>query len=272
MPRRTKPSSRLLRKTARGTTSHGWLTGNRSSATPPKLNGFTQKPRKKLLPKKCVASHGCNCRKVCFNYGAVASLKRTITIPAQRRRTRATGLSKITWRSCSVPKAGMTRQWLSIPECSPKRRARSCSRPLANFYAAMGDQEQADIWFDKALDGFLRASRYGGVHYYHHLVDFYSDVRENGPEAVKWARKDLELRPNYGTEGALAWALYRDGQIAEANCMMDRALASGARDGHLFAKAATIKSAAGFEKENEKLARQAYNLNPNHDGFHVHRS
>jgi tetratricopeptide (TPR) repeat protein len=143
---------------------------------------------------------------------------------------------------------------------------------FGELYAAMGEEGEAEKWFDKALAGFLGASENGGVHYYHHLVDFFSDVREDGPEAVAWACKDFELRRNFGTEGALAWALYRNGQIAEAEAMMDCALGSGVRDGHLFAKAATIKAAAGHSQESQELSRRAFAMNPHHQGFHVHRS
>jgi hypothetical protein len=143
---------------------------------------------------------------------------------------------------------------------------------FGELYATMGEEGEAEKWFDKALAGFLEASENGGVHYYHHLVDFFSDVRENGREAVAWARKDFELRRNFGTEGALAWALYRNGQIEEADAMMDYALGSGVRDGHLFAKAATIKAAAGRSQESAELSRRAFAMNPYHQGFHVHRS
>ena len=143
---------------------------------------------------------------------------------------------------------------------------------FGELYATMGLQEEADRWFDKALAGFLAASENGGVHYYHHLVDFFSDVRENGPEAVAWARKDLALRRNFSTEAALAWALYRDGRFQEADDMMDSALASGARDGHLFAKAATIREAVARSVESKELFRRASEINPYHQGFHVHRS
>jgi tetratricopeptide (TPR) repeat protein len=143
---------------------------------------------------------------------------------------------------------------------------------FGELYVAMGEQNEADVWFDRALAGFLQASENGGVHYYHHLVDFYSDVREDGPKAVEWATRDYELRPHYGTEGALGWALYTDGKIRKAEKMIDLALASGVRDGHLFAKAATVKAAAGRMAESDKLTRMAFAMNPHHDGFHVHRA
>ena len=143
---------------------------------------------------------------------------------------------------------------------------------FGELYAAAGDQERADQWFDAALKGYLDSVQDGGVHYYHHLVDFFSDVRESGANAVEWAWKDIELRRNFGTQGALAWALYCDGQIDRAKEYMDCALASGVQDAHLFAKASKITEAAGRLVESRELAHRSLELNPCHQGFHVHRS
>ncbi len=143
---------------------------------------------------------------------------------------------------------------------------------FGELFAAMGEDREAERWFDRALDGYLEASKNGAVLYYHHLVDFYSDVYEDGEQAVVWAYKDYGLRRNYGTQGALGWALFRDGQLRDAEHMMDAALATGVRDAHLFAKAARVKTAAGHRVEGEELARQASALNPRTNGFHVHRA
>ena len=53
----------------------------------------------------------------------------------------------------------------------------------------MGKPEKAQSWYEKALAGYLESVQHGDVHYYHHLADFYADVRENGREAVKWAQR-----------------------------------------------------------------------------------
>jgi len=143
---------------------------------------------------------------------------------------------------------------------------------FGELYVAMGEPRAAEVWFDRALEGFLKASDNGGVHYYHHLVDFYSDVRQDAPRAVEWALKDCELRTNYATQAALGWALFRNGRFRKAEEMMDQALASGVRDAHLFAKAATVKAAAGQAVAFDALSRRAFALNPHHDGFHVHRA
>ncbi|HEX8719910.1 MAG TPA: tetratricopeptide repeat protein [Pyrinomonadaceae bacterium] len=142
---------------------------------------------------------------------------------------------------------------------------------LGELYEFAGRPAEAEPWFERALGEYLDSARRGGVHYYHHLADFYSDVREDGAEAVRWARRDLELRENFSTQAALAWALYRDGQFAEARGMMKRSLASGAREARLFAKAAAVYGAAGEAAEAEKYSRMAAEINPRHGSFHVHR-
>jgi tetratricopeptide (TPR) repeat protein len=141
---------------------------------------------------------------------------------------------------------------------------------LGELYETVGQPAKARLLFYDALAAYLESVERGDVHYYHHLVDFYSEVRPNGSEAVRWARADIALRDNFSTQGALAWALYRNGEIAAACEMVDRALSSGVRDAHVLATAATIHRAAGHVDEGDRLSHAASTINPHHHGFHVH--
>ena len=86
---------------------------------------------------------------------------------------------------------------------------------------------------------------------------------------MRWARKDIELRSNFSTQAAMAWALYRNHQLSEAMdiCL---ALASGVRDAGTFASAATLFKAAGRLPESERYASAALEINPKHHNFHMH--
>src|SRR5206468_9511321 len=128
----------------------------------------------------------------------------------------------------------------------------------------------AAYWKQRALTGYLQSVQRGEVHYYHHLVDYYEDVPEDGTEAVKWAKKDLALRENFATQAALAGALYRDGRFSEAVHWIDRALASGVVDALLDFRAAEIYSAAGNEVEGRNLRERALSLNPGVGRFRLH--
>jgi tetratricopeptide (TPR) repeat protein len=142
---------------------------------------------------------------------------------------------------------------------------------LGDLYAYMGKPDRAKPWHDKALAAYLDSAQRGEVHYFHHLAGFYADVREDGAEAVKWARKDFALRQGPAAHDALAWALYRDGRFTEALEEMDRALAAGVKDAHLFFHAAMIRLAAGRSAEGTRFLKLAAETNPRFDAFHVHR-
>lgn len=138
------------------------------------------------------------------------------------------------------------------------------------LYEIMGEIEIARSWQKQALDAYLASAERGEVHYYHHMVDYYCDVVGCGSEAVKWALRDLELRENFATQAALAWALYRDGKPDDAVLWIDRALASGAIGPGLLSKAASIHSAAGNESLGKSYRERAESLNPSLGSFHLH--
>ena len=142
---------------------------------------------------------------------------------------------------------------------------------LGDLYLFMGKPEQAKPWHDKALAGYESSLQRGEVQYLHHLAGFYADVRQDGPQAVRWARLDLELRRSFSVHDAMAWALYRDGRFAEALAEMREALAHGVKDAHLLFHAAMIHLAAGRTEEGKRFLQQAAEINPHFDAFHVHR-
>jgi len=141
---------------------------------------------------------------------------------------------------------------------------------IAELYELMGQSEPAVYWRERALSGYLQSVQQSEVHYYHHLADYYSDLVEGGAAAVGWAYKDLQLRENFATQAALAWALYRDGQFTDAVRWIDRALASGVCHARLYCWASDIYNAAGKAVEGRELRQRAINLNPAVAGFHIH--
>jgi len=142
---------------------------------------------------------------------------------------------------------------------------------LGDLLLVMGKADRARPWHERALTAYLESVERGEAHYYHHLTGFYADVRGDGAEAVRWARKDVQLRRNFMTQEALAWALYRNGQFAEALDTIKLALSSGVIDAHLFFHAALIHLGAGRVEEGKRLLQQAADINPRFEEFHVHR-
>ncbi len=142
---------------------------------------------------------------------------------------------------------------------------------LGDLYVYMGKPELAQSWHDKALADYLDSARRGEVQYYHHLASLYADARLDGAEALKWARKDIQLRQNAASRDALAWALFRDGQYPAALDEIKKALSYNWQDAHLFFHAAMIHFAAGQTEEGKGYLHKAVMINPHYDDFHVHR-
>jgi tetratricopeptide (TPR) repeat protein len=142
---------------------------------------------------------------------------------------------------------------------------------LGDLYLAMGKPAAAKAWHERALSGYLASVRKNEVQFFHHLATFYSDARQDGAEAVRWAQQDFRLRPSDVTEDALAWALYRDGQFPAALNASTHALAGGAVDAHVLFHAAAINDAAGRTAEARILRARLEAFNPRYKDFHVHR-
>jgi len=142
---------------------------------------------------------------------------------------------------------------------------------LGQLYVLMARPGRARSRFVQARAGYLDSVRRGGVHYFHHLADFYAEAMPDGAKAVDWARRDLALRENFATQAALAWALLRNGQATEAAGWMARALASGVPDAHLYAQASAVFAAAGHAAQAASCLDRARAINPHVGRFHIHR-
>jgi tetratricopeptide (TPR) repeat protein len=142
---------------------------------------------------------------------------------------------------------------------------------LGDLYVFIGKPLEAKPWHDRALDAFLQSVEGGNAHYYHHLAAFYCDVRENPTEALKWARKDLEVRHSVYAYDTIAWALYKNGDSAGAAEAMERALTLGTQDPHFFYHAGLIFSRAGDLARGRVFFQQTVAVDPYYNAFHVHR-
>ena len=150
--------------------------------------------------------------------------------------------------------------------------------PRPEFFHALGDvcararkANDALRWHDQALAGYLRAAAAGNAGYYHHLADFYCEVRPNGAEAVKWATKDLTLRRTTASLAALARAHYVAGDDAAAAAAMDEALGRTTADFHILSDATLIYARAARPADALACRERMVKANPKFNAFHVHR-
>lgn len=141
---------------------------------------------------------------------------------------------------------------------------------LGELLRLSGRNDEAQPLFEAALTEYLASVSRQDVHYFHHLVDFYAELDRQPIEAVKWARRDVELRSNFSTQSALAYALLKNRELPEALKWIGLALSSGARDGSLFRTAAAVFQSAGDTIQAERYSRAAAGINPNGAGLHLH--
>ena len=142
---------------------------------------------------------------------------------------------------------------------------------LGDVYAARGKLIEAAAWHTRARDAYLKSAAEGNAHYFHHLAGFFSDTEQNPVEALKWARRDLELRHSAAAKDTLAWALYRGGEFELAANAAREALTNGSKDAHILFHAGMIFLAGGDAARGKETLAEAARINPRHNSFHVHR-
>lgn len=157
-----------------------------------------------------------------------------------------------------------------------EKAASSSGRP--EIWQSLGDlhifykrPDAAKDSYARALKGYQDSIARGEVLYIHHLAGFYTDSQQDAAAAVKWARKDLEIRQTPHAWDSLAWALYRQQEFPEALQLAKKVVASGINDSHLLQHAAMIHMSAGEVAEGQKLLRRCAEANPHFNAFHVHR-
>jgi tetratricopeptide (TPR) repeat protein len=84
-------------------------------------------------------------------------------------------------------------------------------------------------------------------------------------EALKLAREEYQVRKDVLTEEALAWALYRNGQFAEAKASITNARRLGTPDARLIFHEGAIRIASGETAKGKKLVANALKKNPAFD-------
>ena len=94
------------------------------------------------------------------------------------------------------------------------------------------------------------------------LILYYSDYAHQPQEALRIARIQLLNRTDVWTLDAYAWALYGNGQRAEACRQIEKALDMGTRDAQIYYHAGLIAEAIGKRDVASEYLHQSIELNP----------
>jgi tetratricopeptide (TPR) repeat protein len=134
---------------------------------------------------------------------------------------------------------------------------------LGDLYSKQGRAEEAERHY-AAFESLERENAAAENDMYH-FVAYWTDHDRNLDEALRLARRERERRKDIYTCDALAWALYKKGQFAEAKQFADEALRLGTRDPRLLYHAGMIAHALGERARAAKLLRQSLDINPSFD-------
>lgn len=136
---------------------------------------------------------------------------------------------------------------------------------LGDLYRLMGDPSAAARQYD-LVEYIGRLNTLNRVLYNRELAYFYADHDDHLPRALELARQELEVRRDIYAYDVLAWALYKNGELAEARTAISEALKLGTRDARLFFHAGLIHLDLGEIESAKVYLRRALGTNPY---FHV---
>jgi tetratricopeptide (TPR) repeat protein len=93
------------------------------------------------------------------------------------------------------------------------------------------------------------------------LIFYYADHAHQPAKALEVAQRELARRHDVFTLDSYAWALYANGQFAQARKQIERALAVGVRDATLLRHAGQIALKCGDSRAAERYLREWAELN-----------
>jgi tetratricopeptide (TPR) repeat protein len=129
---------------------------------------------------------------------------------------------------------------------------------LGDAYSLAGDEPAARV-------AYARVARDGARLDPRTLSLFYSSKAREPEQALRLAQSAYAERQDGYSKDALAFALYRAGQLSEATRLAREVIALGTPDARLLYHAGLIERAAGDAASGEALMARALHLNPRFD-------
>ncbi|HEY8563135.1 MAG TPA: tetratricopeptide repeat protein [Pyrinomonadaceae bacterium] len=130
---------------------------------------------------------------------------------------------------------------------------------LGDIYTKQGSGEKAKQQYELAeiIEGKIGVSNDRK-----RLAVMWSDHDSKLDEALAVARREYDLRKDIFTADALAWTLYKKGQLAEARKIIAAALVPRANEARILYHAGMIEKASGNRAEAVKRLQAALKINP----------
>ena len=138
------------------------------------------------------------------------------------------------------------------------------SAALYDYYTASGDLKEAAKQKDmiQVIDQVGKAAQEKANR---NIALIYADHDWNLDRALELAKNEMEVRGDIYTYDALAWALYKNEQYAQAGEAMQKAMQFKTPEPGFYYHAGLIDSALGKKDEAREMLKKALELNPHFD-------
>ncbi|MBA2737006.1 MAG: tetratricopeptide repeat protein [Pyrinomonadaceae bacterium] len=133
---------------------------------------------------------------------------------------------------------------------------------LGDIYTKQGNAEKAKQQYDlvEVVEGKL-----GMTGDQKRLALFWADHDVKLDEALAITKREYDSRKDIYTADALAWNLYKKGQLNEAKTAIAAALRLKTEDARIIYHAGMIEKGLGNQKEAKRLLEKALKINPSFD-------
>lgn len=135
---------------------------------------------------------------------------------------------------------------------------------LGNLYARLGRTDDAQRQYD-LVEFIARSGSAGADTYSRQMAVFWADRGIRLDDALAIARRERAARNDIYTSDALAWCLFKKGEINEARTAIEEALRLGTRDAGINYHAGMIYQVLGDRQRAARHLNLALEINPTFD-------
>ena len=139
---------------------------------------------------------------------------------------------------------------------------------LGDLYTRLGRTDEARRQYE--LVEFIERTSAGGATYSRQLALFWADHDMRLDEALEIMRRERGARGDIFTADALAWCLYKRGQLTEARESIEQAMRLGTRDARIFYHAGMIYDALGDRGRAVRYLKLALDTDFSFDVLQAH--
>lgn len=133
---------------------------------------------------------------------------------------------------------------------------------LGDVYNSLGKTALAEQWYQKTKAAMTLEAQAAAAAHYREFARFCCDTERDLSTALQLAKKDYLLRRDVYAEDLMAWAHFKNGQMAEAVDSIELAMKYRTQDAEIFYHAGRIYEAAGNEAKAVNAFADALKLNP----------